>query len=413
VNARNFRRALAAGGAALVLSLLAACGGGGGGGSSSTSSNGPTLTNPAVSLPIPEPLPANAALLVVDTGTDGSSVNSPFVSVTVCVPGTSTCQTIDHIMVDTGSYGLRLAASALNGTMTLPPVAAPGGEPLAECAGFVSGYAWGSVRSADVQISGEQALGVPVQVVNDPASPYAAVPTACSNTGPTFGVGAGAKGILGVGFQAQDCGAPCVSSASPLVYFACPTTGCVSTAAPLASQVTNPVPLFPTDNNGVTIALPNVPLGGVPSATGLLIFGVGTAANNQIGAARVYTANAAGNFTTVYKGRTLSAFLDSGSNGIFFNDASFTECTGGFYCPASATSLTATITGANGTSTDVSFVVENARTISTDAGAAYLAGSLGSSRSMDWGLPFFFGRTVFVAMQGASTPFGTGPFWAF
>jgi len=409
VNARNVRRALAAGGAALLFALLSACGGGGGSGGGSSE---PALTNGAVTVTIPDPLPANAAALVVDTGTDGSAVNSPYVSVRICIPGTATCQTIDHVLVDTGSYGLRLAASALDGTMTLPPIAAPGGAPLAECAGFVSGYAWGSVRSADVQISGELALGVPVQVVNDPASPYAAVPATCSNTGPALSVVAGAKGILGVGFLAQDCGAPCVSGAAA-VYFACAATGCTSTAAPLASQVTNPVALFPIDNNGVTIALPDVPLGGVPSATGLLIFGVGTAANNQIGAARVYTANAAGNFTTVYKGRTLSAFLDSGSNGIFFNDASFPTCGGGFYCPASATSLTATVTGTNGTSSDVSFVVEDPRQISTDAGAAHLAGSLGSSRFMDWGLPFFFGRTVSVAMQGASTPFGTGPFWAF
>ena len=43
----------------------------------------------------------------------------------------------------------RCAAAAL------PPVAAPDGNPLAECASFVSGFAWGSVRSADVKVGGE------------------------------------------------------------------------------------------------------------------------------------------------------------------------------------------------------------------------------------------------------------------
>jgi len=31
----------------------------------------------------------------------------------------------------------------------------------------------------------------------------------------------------------------------------------------------------------------------------------------------------------------------------------------------------------------------------------------------DWGLPFFFGRNVFTAIEGQSTPAGPGPYWAF
>ncbi|GAB3762315.1 DUF3443 domain-containing protein [Ramlibacter monticola] len=365
-----------------------------------------------MSLPAP-PAAANVVTLVVDQGTDGSAINTPFVSVTLCVPGSSTCQTIDHVMVDTGSYGLRIAASALSASMALPAVAAPSGAPLAECAGFVSGFAWGGVHTADVRIGGETALDVPVQVVNETTPAVATVPTDCSNTGPSIGAGAGAKGILGVGFLRQDCGSACDTSAAPGVYFSCPTAGsCVSTIAPLASQVANPVPAFTTDNNGVAIVLPEVPLGGVPGATGLLIFGVGTASNNQLGSAQVYTANAAGNFTTVYKSRTFTGFIDSGSNGIFLSDATITSCSGGFYCPAPALSLSATVTGVNGTSSIVPFSVENAASLPQATAAAHLAGQLGA-RAFDWGLPFFFGRTVFVAFQGASTPFGTGPYWGF
>jgi hypothetical protein len=31
----------------------------------------------------------------------------------------------------------------------------------------------------------------------------------------------------------------------------------------------------------------------------------------------------------------------------------------------------------------------------------------------DWGVPFFFGRNVFVAIEGSSTPGGTGPYVAY
>jgi hypothetical protein len=366
-----------------------------------------------VSLPA-TPAAANAVTMVVDQGFDNSAINTPFVDVTICVPGSSTCQTIDHVMVDTGSYGLRIAASALNSQVTLPAVPAPGGAPLAECAGFVSGFAWGSVRTADVQVGGETALGVPVQVVDDATAPYTSVPAGCSNTGPSMGVGDGAKGILGVGFLKQDCGTTCTTSAAPGVYYACPTTGaCVSSVAPLTSQVTNPVALFATDNNGVALAMPDIPVGGTSMATGLLIFGVGTAANNQIASAQVFTANASGSFSTVYKGRSLSGFIDSGSNGIFLHDTTITSCDGGFYCPPTPLSLTASVTGANGTAKDVPFTIESIASLPASTAAAHLGGDLGLSRSFDWGLPFFFGRTVFVAMDGANTPFGAGPYWAF
>jgi len=395
--------------ASLAMLFAAVLLGGCGGGSERPGSAPSPSPAPA---PAPAPAAANVAPIVVDGGTDGTAFNSPFVSVTVCQPGTSTCATVDRVVVDTGSYGLRLAASAVPAAIALPRVAAPGGAALGECTPFASGFAWGSVRTADVAVAGERASAIPIQLVDDPSGGFGTPPASCSNTGPNFGVGSGARGILGVGFLTQDCGDGCTTSPPPAVYYACSTAGCSPTTVPLASQVSNPVASFATDNNGVAIVLPTVPLGGVVSISGSLIFGVGTQPNNQPGSARVFSVNRQGNFTTNYKGTNLSAFIDSGSNALFFPDASLPQCSGGFYCPTSAQQLSATMSAPNGSSATVDFFVESVNALRADAAVGHAGGAIGS-RVFDWGLPFFFGRTVWVGISGSSTPLGPGPFWAF
>jgi len=48
----------------------------------------------------------NVAEVSVDFGLPGIPyLNGLFATVTVCVPGTSNCQNIDHVLVDTGSAG--------------------------------------------------------------------------------------------------------------------------------------------------------------------------------------------------------------------------------------------------------------------------------------------------------------------
>jgi hypothetical protein len=88
----------------------------------------------------PTPPANNVVSVVVDGGPTPTqaSVNTLFTTVTICVPGSKTeCQTIDHIQVDTGSYGLRVLASVL--TLTLPSVAASDGNALLECTQLGSG----------------------------------------------------------------------------------------------------------------------------------------------------------------------------------------------------------------------------------------------------------------------------------
>jgi len=366
---------------------------------------------PAPSTPSQQTLAANAVQVTVDRGVDGAALNSPYTSVTVCVPGSAVCQTIDHVLVDTGSYGLRLAANVLGPALVLPAVTTASGAPAGECAHFVEGFVWGSVRRADVKIAGEYAAGIPVQVVDDAGAPYAIVPAACNVSGSNVGNGLGANGILGIGLFVQDCPS-CVSSTAPETYFACGATGCAAATMELASQVSNPVAAFAVDNNGSVLVLPSVPPGGASSLTGSLIFGIGTQANNQITSQTVYVTDSQGNFRTTYKGVTSTAFLDSGSNALFFRDLRIPQCSG-FYCPASPLTLSAVTTSATGVSGTVTFTLDSITSVATNVTAATVGADGGLGRIFDWGLPFFFGRSVFTAISGARTPNGTGPYWAF
>jgi hypothetical protein len=197
----------------------------------------------------------------------------------------------------------------------------------------------------------------------------------------------------------------------------------VVTTESLANQVQNPVPSFTRDNNGELIQLPAVGAQGASTASGSLIFGIGTQPNNGLGSAQVYTTDDVGNFTTVYAGNSYSSsFIDSGSTGIYFLNSKITGialCGGGdagFYCPSSTVSLTAQNVGENGTTGTVAFSIANAEKLFSTGNAAFsnLGGpGLSVFGGFDWGVPFFLGRKVFVAIDGAQTPAGTGPYWAY
>lgn len=431
---------------------VSACGGGGseisaGSGSSSSSSTVSSSSSSSSSS-------ANVASVIVDSGPDSNcqanndcETNILYTTVTVCAPGSTTnCQTIDHVQVDTGSYGLRIISSVLNSSLASALQAFPvSGGTLAECTQFADGYSWGPIKTADLQIAGESVSSIEFQVIGDPS--YSNVPTDCQTTGgttlqqedsvPAFG----ANGIIGVGPFVQDCGPGCTAGAQQGFYYLCSSpTSCTDATVTLQQQVSNPVALFATDNNGVVISLPALPAAGQATASGSLIFGIGTESNNQLGSATVlqvpgsdssctYTC---GDITTVYNGQTLpQSYIDSGSNGYFFYDTSIPACSGSadaaeFYCPSSTLSLTATNEGTNGATTDVTFSVANAlqlsgsffafndiagTTASTQGGSSCENGA--ANCTFDWGLPFFFGRNVFTAIDGMNTPAGLGPFFAY
>jgi Protein of unknown function (DUF3443) len=403
------RSARAAG--TIVLALCAvACGGHSLGGSSTSTG---TVT-PASNV-------VNVSVSAGPAALSSPAINTLYTTVTVCVPGTTTCQTIDNIQVDTGSYGLRILAPVL--TLTLAAATTSTGSAVVECTEFVDGYSWGPVALVDVQISGETASSVPVQLIGD--SRYPTVPADCSNGAPASEntvASFGANGILGIGPFVQDCGNYCVSGIpEPAIYYACSTSvNCTSTTLPLASQVQNPVTLFATDNNGTIISLPNVADAGASDVAGSLIFGVGTESNNSLGTVSVVPiAISTGFLTTVFGGTSLPmSFIDSGSNAMYFNDSNVTACTGAgftiFYCPASEETLSGEFELADNSTVSENFLVVSAETVPTSATAfPGLAGTNPAPQSFDWGLPFFFGRQVATVIQGYTTADGTGPYIAF
>jgi hypothetical protein len=344
-------------------------------------------------------------------------------SVTVCLHGSSDCQTIDNVLVDTGSVGLRLLSSALNG-LALPSITGSNASStLYECADFAEGVVWGEMANADVKLASEVASNIPVQIITD-TSGYASIPASCTALGSNQSslAALGANGILGLGLFVQDSGD----------YFSCNAAGSCSLTHPsTANLATNPVASFSTDNNGVVIQLPAVGTNGTNTLSGTLIFGINTQSNNQLSSSATLisvpaTGSQAGYFTASLNGQSLpNSFLDTGSGAYFFEDANLPVCTSAhqtteFYCPGNSASASVQALTVNMAGHATTVNIANAHYLfgQTTQGAANsvfsnLAGVAGSelAQSFDFGLPFFFGRTVYIGYAVTSNT--SGPYYAF
>ncbi|MBC7416317.1 MAG: DUF3443 domain-containing protein [Herminiimonas sp.] len=399
--------------------LQAACGGGGG--STATTTTLPVTTPPAITPPVTTPPVAvsNTQPLVIDAG-PADTVNTLFTSVTVCVPGSTTsCQTIDHIQVDTGSVGLRLLASVVQPSLKLPQNTATNGNALVECTQFADGYSWGPVRSADVRLAGQTASAVPIQIIGDAA--FTVVPADCSSSGPAENTvkAFGANGILGIGNFTNDCGIACATSSAPGAYYACSAASCLPTTASATQQVQHPVAMLTTNNNGVVLQLPAIAEPGATATTGTMTFGIGTQANNALGTAKVLTIDPLdGTFNITLAGKTYpGSFIDSGSNAYFYPSPSTPLCTSGFFCPASPQALSVLIQGKNGANSLFNFNITNADSLFSQYPTFTVLPTLGGAgfdnTTVDLGIGFYLGRSVYTAIEGRSTPGGVGPFIAF
>ncbi len=399
----------------ISLALLGACVGG----------NGAPPAGGAVAPPT-----LNVLAVTVDAGPAAATgqINHPYVTVHLCAAGSKTaCADIDHVLLDTGSTGLRLVGSVLAAkALSLSFVTDAQGQTMAECAGFGGGQVWGPVALADVTLAGEVATKLPIQVMDDTGS-GPALPASCGATRPLLsGVAAfGSNGVLGVGVLATDCGPACAGSAPPAVYYGCPSGGACSVASvALAAQVQNPVTLFPADNNGVIVNLPNLQnANGDPTVSGELVFGLATQADNALPLTglTVLGTDTDGKFTASFNGdpTVYKALIDSGAAWISLYDPSIAACQSGrfsgFYCPAVAPQPVYAINtgvGANGGSNTVNFAIADPNSFA--AGAYAFSGLAGGGvTDFVWGMPFFYGRKIYVGIDQRSAGSYTGPYFAY
>ncbi len=408
----------------LFLLFLPVIGCGGGGGSSDGPSGGIAPPPPACGRAgvLPAVTGSNVLAITVDGSLCSNTLylNKPCVAVTVCTPGTTNCQTINDIVLDTASFGLRIFKQALSVPLTQ---ATTGSGELAECIQFGDGSSeWGPVQTAAVVLGNEPAVQVPIHVI-DSTFFEGARPAPCANADQSPAMG-GFNGILGVGFFPEDCGSVCENIPTPLrrfnpFYYSCSNGVCsnLELSVPLASQVQNPVARLPVNNNGVIVRLPDVPQGGACSADGFLVLGIGTQANNMPSEVTTYPADSRGQFITIFNGRAFASLLDTGSNGIFFPGSDvLPTCasTPAWFCPGSFTSFSATNIGASGSpSSPVGFEIGNLEELALSQGKVF--DNIGGNRigQFIWGLPFYLGRTVYLGIQGKPSALGAGPYWAY
>ena len=400
-----------------------------------------------------------------------SYINKPCVEVTLCDFSTGLkCEKITDILLDTGSFGLRVFKSAFT---QLEPYdatkvakdfeyisksnAGVNGK-LVQCAKFGDGSAdWGPVMKAKLVLGGEDAVSLPIQIIDKSFANYTGkcVNTADGSPPDESPAAAGFNGILGVGLFAEDCGATCEIFNTTL-YFNCDPSDtstppqaspCVTTNALVATeQLKNPVSLLPLDNNGLIVQLPRVSQGGAKSVEGNLILGIGTRSSADIG----YTDNSVETeiktflaaeenpgdnfayFKTIYRGTSYpNSFLDTGSNGLYFDAPSSSvikDCSSlsapWFFCPDSEMSLQGiTKSFDDSFSSIVNFKIIGLQDLfdpnrvfynfGGDAGAGDGNANPDPTISFDWGLPFYLGRNVYHGINGKTSSLGTGPYWAY
>lgn len=396
--------------------ILSACGGGGG--SSNTSNNN---TNPPFDPPIEPstPVPTSGHYNKIKItpsntyvcGTANHFDNAPCITLTVCQVGTSNCDTVDNVLVDTGSFGLRIFKSVLPNTANLLTPMKSGNNNIAECISYADGTSnWGPVEYVNIILGTTPSVeSLPIQIID---ASFPGISSSCPGAAATpaeFEM----NGIIGVGPLTTD-------QLTSAMYYSCNSLGsCTQTTPP--EYLPNPITkLGAGNNNGLTLTFGAIPQSGTKDADGYMIFGVGSYPSNTPPLdANVFRIDDnspyAINVDTVFNGVTNHSFLDTGSNFFYFSNQFLPLCENinKALCPADFTSKNATMNGLNPsgglTTATINFSIGNAENLFSNGNTAYnnigfVFPGLGTN-IVDWGMPFFYGKTVYIVFAGESASF--------
>lgn len=343
----------------------------------------------------------------------GNTNNLPSIDVTVCQPNTTICQTFDKILLDTGSFGLKINRSAFN-QVNLPAINQTGSNlPISVCNLYGSGYVFATANYADVYIGGEKAANLPMQIIDD--GNQANVPSSCANQGALVDFHTlGMNGIIGVN--------PMVKVPNTSNYnYTCQSGSCtkIFSGIPVANLNVNPVASFAQDNNGEFITLPAVSPYSATPVYGVMTFGLNTESNNQLPAnvssvkgdphdfiGRFLGQSESSQFTTLY---------DTGTNYLYFYSDLIPYCDAGFYvyCPSTTMMWKSTVSNYDGSGNPLAISLPIAPITYTTYPVEPQFGTYASPGDGIYGLPFFLGKSVYMGFVNYQTSMGNGPTWGY
>jgi Protein of unknown function (DUF3443) len=88
----------------------------------------------------------------------------------------------------------------------------------------------------------------------------------------------------------------------------------------------------------------------------------------------------------------------------------------GYYCPANAPLARSTVNtgvGVNNASNTVNFAIADPNSFVATAAAFMNLGGGGGSTRFTWGMPFFYGRKVYIGIEQRAAGTFTGPYYAY
>jgi hypothetical protein len=343
------------------------------------------------------------------------ATNKFLVSLTVCVPDSNVCQTVDKIMVDTGSIGLRIHASVLAALQGQLPTSQQSGQVIAQCATFGNFYTWGSFRTADVTFGARKASALPFQVYDDPALPEVSATSCGAQVGGLLHALPAAvqfNGVLGIrGARLDRLGS----------YLTCQTSGSNCTATELSDSqlLPNPVIALPQDSNGYQIVMPSIPDGGSAQVSGALILGLNTQSNNSFpqtvgNAPQMLALDSQQRFALYLDGVSYGALMDSGTSINTLPTVNAPTCGASAplgYCPSSTVMQPIQLAAASkpsvvfGTSLSIenwlTLLATNLPTINNIASKTPSTVMANGVQAI-LGAPFFYGRRISIGISGQS-----------